>query len=170
MALSNTGGLATFSFVDYDGETSSTTVITTGGTSVNLTQKAVDMNLLVAAIEGLILGEVTKTEYRALQTALSSTLPTDVNAQRERKYLVTYTDTTEFLDAPTNAIPNPGFGKKFNIELPCADLSQLQAGKDTVDITTGAGATFKTAFETLARTPYGGVPSVVSIKHIGKNT
>lgn len=95
---------------------------------------------------------------------------TDVNAQRERKWLVTYRDNTEFLDV-ADTIENTGFGKLFNTEVPCAKLSLLDQKSDDLDLAATGVAAWITAFEAAQQSPTGGNEiEVISIKHVGRST
>lgn len=166
-------GSGFFTLRDYSGESATmgfnTGVITAGNLAGVLTQ----FGALRTAIAAISLCEVAKEGLSVFRTNLSYTNPTDPNAQRERKWLVEYRDATEYFDAPTNSIPNEGFGKPFNVEIPGADLDLtdvLLPGTDIVDLTQTQIAAFVTAFEALVKSPHGGAVEVFRITHIGKNT
>lgn len=91
--------------------------------------------------------------------------------QREKKWLVTYADNTEFFDL-AEAIPNEAYGRIFNAEVPTANLALLPAGQldDFADIiSAGVMKDFVTEFEATCKSPAGGVPKVLSIEYVGRN-
>lgn len=166
MALGQGG----FSFLDFDKEDASTSFWTGAVTAVSLPGLLTQFGALRTAIAGICIGTITDERLRVFETPLSNTPPSDPQAQRETKWFVDYEDSQQFFDPPVNAIPNAGYKKTFSIELPTADLSLLTGNTSVLDITAGAGATFKTAFEAIARSPYGGTVTVLEVRHVGRNT
>lgn len=167
-------GMGGFSFIDANGERSNMKFWTGVITAANLPGVLTQFGALRTAIDGIVLCNITDEYLKVFQTKLGSTRPNDAQAQREIKWLVTYTDITQYFDAPTNSIPNEGFGKIFNVELPGADLSLLPVKpgggfEEELDISTGAGLTFKNAFEALAKSPHGGTPQILSVRVVGRN-
>ena len=159
---------ATMTVEDYGRENSRTSVNIGPLTAANFTAKRDAIDDLKAALAGIILGEIRKTSITE-QFAESSAAVTDVNAQRERKWLVSLRDTTQFYDV-ANTINNPGFGELFQIEIPTADLSLIDGNTDELDLTVTAVATFITALEAIANSPTGGNEcEVVAIRHVGRN-
>ena len=90
--------------------------------------------------------------------------------QREKKWLVTYADNTEFFDV-AEAIPNEAYGRIFTAEIPTADESLLPATLDDFAdiITAGPIKTFVDEFEATCKSPAGGTPKVLSIEFVGRN-
>lgn len=85
-------------------------------------------------------------------------LPSDANAQREQKLLITY-------------IGSGGSSKKFRIELPGVDRTLFaQTGTDVVDHTSNVNAiALRTAIEANAWTPEGFPAVVVGMRLVGRN-
>jgi hypothetical protein len=85
----------------------------------------------------------------------SATAVTDPNAQRESKWLVSYRDTSQFLDV-ANAVANPGYLKLFSAEIGTADNDLLTtAGSDDLDLVDGGVvAAFVASWEANVRSPY----------------
>lgn len=158
----------TYTLTDYNGEVSTTTVLTGAVTAVSLPGLLSDIADLVDAIDDMVLGVRKSDSLRAFKTPGSNALASDPNAQVERKWLVTYDDITQFFDPPTNAIPNAGFGKVFNLEIGTADASLLADNQEFLDLSAGPGLAFTTAFQAMGRTPYGGTPRVLSIELVGR--
>jgi hypothetical protein len=159
-----------FSITDYNGEKSPFGFQTGPVTVATLPNVLSQFGALRGAVENIILGVVHKEWEYAFDTLLSNVWPGDVNAQRERKWLGVYEDTTQFLDL-VNAIANPGYLKKFTFEIPTADFSggRLLPGKDEGDLAEPTMAAFVTAFQTLAKSPYGGTPRILSMTGVGRN-
>ena len=156
--------------VDYNGETSTTGVNIGNVTAVSLPGLLTDIATLRTAISGLIVGNQRSDRLTAYNTTLNPALPTSTDAQVERKWRVVYTDTQAFFDDPVNAIPNAGFGKLFDIEIATADSTLLDNNSEFLDIDSpGAGADFVDAFETIARSPYGGTVTVQYIELVGRS-
>lgn len=153
---------------DYNGETSTTGVNTGAVTAISLPGLLTNIAAYRAAIDGIIIGIPKSDTLRAFKTPISNALPSDQNAQVERKWLVTYDDITQFFDAPVNAIPNAGFGKIFNTEIATADATLLDENQEFLDLSDGPGLAYATAFNNMARSPYGGVGRVLSVELVGR--
>lgn len=165
-------GLLTFAMLDYSREKSAFSIITGDVTAVSLPDLLTEIGALRTAVEGITLGVVSDEGLRAFQTNLSNTPPASALAQVESCWLVTYEDVTAFFDDPVNAIPNEGFGKLFTLTIPTAEIGaagRLEPNSDNADLSESGMAAFVSAFEETARTPYGGMTNVVSIKHVGRN-
>lgn len=163
-------GQLSFTVLDNSNEKSNFSIWTGEVTAASLPGLLTEVGTLRTAIDGLVIGTVHKEQLKVFDTVLSNTRPANKFAQRESKWLVTYEDILAFFDDPVNAIPNEGFGKVFNIEIGTADLALLPDGSESLDITAGAAATFVTAFEATARSPYGGTVNVLSIRYVGRKT
>lgn len=166
----------TFTVMDYDGEKSTisyrTIPLATDGS--NLTTVLTGMTTMRTYIEGIMRGVVVQTQMSKI-TRITNAPASDPEAAREEKWVVTYEDTTEFLDAPANTIPNPGYGKVFNVEIPCADLSQRIDNSEIVYTPAMASppaavGTFVSGFEGVVRSPYSGSVQVLEIRSVGRNT
>lgn len=157
--------------VDYDGEKSAVSFNTGAVTAVSLPGLLTQFGALRSALEGITLGTVTEEAQYVFKTRLANTPPTDKFAQRENKWLVVYEDATPFFDAPVNAIPNAGYRKVFTMEIPTADLSLLPDDPQgsELDLAGTEAAAFVTAFEAIARSPYGGNVNVLKIQAVGRN-
>lgn len=137
-------------------------------TAVSLPGLLTDIAAYRAGIDGIILGTVKSDQLVAYKTPGTNALPSDQNAQVERKWLVTYDDIQAFFDPGVNAIPNAGFGKIFNLEIATADATLLDNNQEFLDLTAGPGLAFATAFNNIARSPYGGEARVLSVELVGR--
>jgi len=163
-------GHGSLTLIDYDKEVAASSFYTGDVTAVSLPGLLTQFGDLRAAIEGITLGVMRQEALKVFDTRLSNAKPSDKEAQRETKWLVVYEDNLPFFDDPVNAIPNAGYLKIFTMEIGTADLSLLNTDTNTMNITAGAGLTFKTAFEAIARSPYGGTVTVRQVQHVGRNT
>lgn len=158
------------SLLDYSDEKSGVEVATgpvNVATLVEVTGQAADLK---AAIDAVTLGTLNTEVLTAFDNLLSNIAPTIKEAQREKKWLVSYIDNTPFLDPPVNSIANPGYQKAFSNTVPTADLSKLTTpGTDDIDLTVSPWPAFVTAWQALVRSPYGGQPVVTGIRYVGRN-
>lgn len=164
------GGLS-FQFLDTKGKSGSTNLQTGAVTAVSLPGLLTQIGTLRTALGGIVVGNISQESLYVFRTPLTNAWPSDVNARRERTWIVHYEDVTQFFDPPTNAIPNEGFGRNFSISIPTADFSgtHMQANSDLADLTDADMAAFVTAFEAIARSPYGGNTNVTYIEAGGAN-
>jgi hypothetical protein len=155
--------------VDYNGETSTTTIHVGGVTAASLPGLLTDIAAWRAAITAVIVGNQRSDKLTAYNTNLNPFLPTSTDAQVERKWQINYVDSTPFFDDPVNAIPNAGYGKTFQVEIATADSSLVLPNSEYMDVGTGTpGEDLVDAFETIARSPYGGSVSVTSVILVGR--
>jgi hypothetical protein len=163
-------GFASFTLLDHNGERSTTSFYTGNITALSLPGTLTQFGALRTAVEGITLGTVAQETLKVFDTKLSNTRPSDQNAQRERKWLVVYEDVTPFFDDPTNLIPNEGYRKVFTFEIATADIAtRLQPNTDEADLLNPQISAFVTAFEAIARSPYGGTPNVMKLIAVGRN-
>lgn len=113
---------------------------------------------LSTALAGITLGNVLKNELVYDRAEVGTGPAASSLAQRENKFLLRYHDTT------TN--------QKFQVSVGTADLTQLMANSEFVDLTAGPGLAVKTAFEAVVVSPDDASHSVVldSIQFVGRNT
>lgn len=139
-----------------------------------------DIDEVKDAIDAFSLASVKQSGFNK-SFPESSANPTDPTAQRERKALVVFEDTTAFIDDPTNTVANPGHGKLFQLEIPAPRLfeddgttSCLVAGSDLYDMNSTAVQALITGLETNIRSPYNHTATAPTIAirkivHVGRN-
>jgi len=167
------GEQLTVGFLDYSEENASSQVNVGTVTAVSLPGLLTQIAAYITAIDAISLGTITYDQLIAYRTARGVTPPVDVNAQRERAWRVYYRDATPFFDDPVNAIPNAGFGKSFHFDVPTANFALAAVfplNSDQADLDQTQMAAFVTAFEAMARSPYGGDVEVTKIVGVGKAT
>lgn len=166
-------GKVDYQLIDYGNEKSGFSVAIPELGAANIAAQLILIGTFRAKLGNITLGTVGKEVVTAKNNALSNVLPSDVNAQRERKWTVLYQDVTQYLDAPDNTINNTGYHKKFTIDVPTADASLLTGRPDVVFADDPALGTelseFKDAFEALVKSPYGGATEVMSFTLVGRN-
>lgn len=167
------------SMVDASGEPTSFSFNVQDIGAANFATVTQDIDEVKDAILAFVGGEV-------IQAGFTKTFPeapnpvTNAEAQREKKWLITYRDTTQFLDAG-NTIANPGYLKVFTAEIGTALLddgtdSYLIPGTDVADY---AGNTDVSDFVDVIvaniRSPYNHTavaPSnaFIQMKYVGRNS
>lgn len=163
-------GFGSFTLIDHNREKSTVQFYTGNVTAASLPGLLTQFGALRAAVEGITLGVVSQESLKVFDTKLANVPPADANAQRERKWLVVYEDVTAFFDDPVNAIPNEGYRKVFTFEIPTAELTgRLLPNSDEADLANAGVTAFITAFEAVARSPYGGAVNVLQLRAVGRN-
>lgn len=158
--------------LDYSREKSSISFATADITAGTLPGVLTEIGAFRAALEGITLGVVSDERLLVFDTNLSNTPPASALAQVESCWLVRYEDNQAFFDAPTNTIPNEGFGKVFTMTVPTAEIAtatRLVANSDQANLAEAGMAAFVTAFENSVHSPYGGTVNVLDIHHVGRN-
>jgi hypothetical protein len=148
-------GKVNLSVVDYGGETSRTAVYTPVLTAANFDATMALIDTLITAIGNLILGNVWKQVRTAIETLGTKTPPADEEAQRELKWSIVYEDSTTY--------------HRYRVEIPTPDCTLLVANTDLLDLSAGAGAAFKTAFEAVALSPVGNAVEVIEGRLVGRS-
>lgn len=128
-------------------------------TSMSFEIKAASTNpqlqTLVDATDALIIGAAASGVKSTLETidAGSAVPPTDKDAEATNKWLLRVQDSVN--------------GKKFTHEIGTADSALLPSStSDFIDLTVGAGLTFKTAFEVVYESPYGNAGVLLSVQQV----
>lgn len=170
--MANNFGGGSFTVLDYDREKSNMGFNTAAITAASIAGTLTQFGALRTAIGAIIIGNFSDEALYVNRTKISNVPATDPSAQRERKWLVQYEDTTQFFDAPVNAIPNAGYKSLHNMEIPTAKftVTNLPNNGDEADLTETDIAAFVTAFEALVRSPYGGAVNIVKMTAVGRNT
>lgn len=127
-------------------------------TAANYVAQKALIDALVTALEGITIGNPAKTEVVIDRTVISANPAATVQAQRENKYLLRYHGNT--------------LSQKFQASVPTADLDQLVANSEFIDLSAGAGAALKTAFEAIVKSPNDASEAVTldSVQFVGRNT
>lgn len=150
-----------FAILDHSNETSRVGFYLPLLTSANFDAVAGDdvgenVGAIRLAMNPLIIGNHLRRTVTAVVYQDVATLPTDPNAQRERKARFTYRDTV--------------LGELGSFELPTADNSVLaQQGTDVIDLEEIAVAAFVTAVEANAVSRDGNPIQIVSAQLVGRN-
>jgi len=146
-----------FTIRDFSDELSSFGVTSVTGNAGNLTAQLGLQTALSSAIENLSIGHLDKYTY-SIEGLNSPVTPSNVYAQREIKWLVTYKGDTS--------------GKNFQIEIAAPNLTDnLNGNSDQADLTSADWAAFVTAFEAYAKSPDNGTEAVtvVGARVVGRN-
>jgi hypothetical protein len=151
-----TKGRLNIRYEDYDGEVSTMRVEPVELTAINFDAQIAAAISFMDATAAITLG--LKTGFQHMNDTKTVLGPaSDVDAQRERKWLVQWHDGITF--------------KRYTTEIPCADLAQLDPNdrsnanigdEDVVDA-------FISAWEAFVVTPDGNTALVDEITHVGRN-
>lgn len=149
-------GYANRSYHDYDHESGSVQIYTPAWTSGNMVANEALLVTLWSAIDAITLGTMWKHELGNRYREANPADPVSDAAQRELKWMVSFHDSTT--------------GKRYSIELPCADTAQLDPNDkkhanigdaDVVDA-------FVAAFEAIAKSEAGNAVVVDEITLVGR--
>lgn len=169
---------ASITIEDHEGQISTMSFWVTDLSALNYGSVTQDVDEIKDAVAPLIEGKIRKVD-------ITKTFPETFDpvnnplAQVEAKWLVTFRDTTQFLDA-ANSIANPGYGKLFTMEVPTAKLtlkpatSLDQPSAGDIDYADTDVVAFIAAFEANVRSPYNTsavapTVDVISIVNVGRN-
>jgi len=161
----------TFSFIDYDKEPSSNAINVPTITAANFDQTRLNIDAFQVALDAICLGNIT-ANTESIKARFSRDAPTDPLAKRELKYEITSEDITEWLDAPTNTVPNPTYRELFTNTIPTANPalqsgnSQILFPKATVNPLISA---FIAEWEAQSKSKSGGQFAVREMKVVGRN-
>lgn len=134
-----------FSYKDYDGEPSSVQFNTVPITAANFDAQVTAMNNLSTAILGVQTeASLQSKQLTAVDDFISRAKADEKATQREHRWILTLEDTVTH--------------RLTTHQIPQADVSLISTDVDTLDLSTGAGATLKTAVEAMARFPGTGNP------------
>jgi len=126
------------SYRDYSGELSHLRLFATTVTAGNFAAQAGLAAALSLSLLAITLGRLASHEWAGLHVIDSALNGATVDSQREKKFLLRYHDAN---------------GKKFSVEVPCADLSILATDSDFIDKTVSAWTTLVTDFEAYVVSP-----------------
>jgi len=133
-------------------------------TAANLAAQQALLTTLGAEVIDITRGVLAEVNIQVI-TPGTSILPVLEEAQIEKTWLILFSDTQQFLDPGPDTVPNPGFGKVFQVNWPTAIYTDhLLPNSDFADLAEADIAAFVTAFEALVVSPYGGSIEVQSIQ------
>lgn len=152
----NPSHFASATYKDYSNEKSTMKYnigpITVGTIAGFLTQN----DAFLDAVQALSLGALVHSSWTGDSTKFTGVAPTDVNAQRERKWRVEFEDTVNL---------TPG-----SFEIPVALVTgQLLTGTDKANIATTEWAALIAAAETLVKSDDGNSINILGATLVGRN-
>jgi len=137
---------------DFSDETANMSIYTADAVDISGVLPATVQNL-VDAINGLANGTLDKLQS---STVAKRNATGNGTGKREWKILAFYRDAVTFRD--------------YVVTIPCSRDLATMPNTDLVDITAGAGLTFKTAFEALARSIDGNAVVLNKLQITGRAT
>lgn len=141
---------------DYSNEPTRFGVFFPDITAANYDAQVANIDLLIAAANGVTSGDFNGKQLNAVDVPVPSKAAAE-SAQRELKWRVTYSDTVD-------AIGNGSF------EIPMADTAELAANGQDLDQSGGsAGEALVSAIQTYCVSRLGNAILVESVKLVGRN-
>lgn len=127
-------------------------------TAANVVAQEGLLTTLSAAVGNVILGNLLRTQIVLSRDEISSAPAALQAAQRENKLLLRYHGATS--------------NQKFSVSIPTFDLTLLPNHSEFLDLTAGDGATLKSAFEAVVRSPNDDTEVVIldTAQFVGRNT
>lgn len=153
----------TWTLLDYSNEKSPLKVFNGAVTLTSIAGFLTDIGTFRTAIDNFTLGTLHNEQWVGDSSLLSNALPTDADAHRERKALVTYIGNTS--------------NKVYTLTIPTVRTkagdgsSLLVPGTDLFNLALAIPAAFVTQFQGFARTPDNDQEEVTvqSIRLVGRN-
>lgn len=157
--------------IDYSEEMSSISLNAPDITPANLAAIETTVANFWTAIDPVVMGNQVSRNF-PVRVAFTGAPPALAEAQREKKWMVHYRDSSPFLDSPADTVPNPAFGRKFHFTIPTADFAagNVLAGTDFCDLTINPWLAIIGVFQLSFKSPYGGAPIVTKVQVVGANT
>lgn len=146
-----------FTIRDYSNELSNFAVTSVTGNAGNLDAQLGFASALSSAVENLTIGHLDRYNYQ-INLLDSPITPSNVYAQREVKWLVSYVGDTS--------------GKIFQVEIAAPDLTgNIIANTDMADLSSTDWVAFVSAFEDYVRSPDNGTETVTvtGARIVGRN-
>lgn len=150
------GGKAIRTYQDYSREKASASIHLPTLTAGNIAAQTTLITALNTAMDGISLGNPNLETVQSSINELSNSPAGSVHAQRENKWLVSFSDDVS--------------GTPGTMTIPCADLTKLIPNTDLADLTDTAMAAFVTAFEAVALSSTGHSVTIIQIKFVGRNS
>jgi len=152
-----------YTILDYSNEKSPLKFFNGAITATSIAGYVTDLGSFRTLTQNLILGVVATEMWVGDSTQISSTPPTDPDAQRERKGLVVYQGDVS--------------AKKFTLTIPTirtktsGGVSLIVPGTDKFDLTKTLVSEWITGFESIGRSPDSDTEgvTVLEIRLVGRN-
>jgi len=148
-------GRYNLSFIDYGDERSSMGIWIPTLTNANTDATLALLDTLKTATDAMTLGNAAGDQVTGRVQEFSGAPAGSVNAQRENKWLVSFTDDTT--------------GSTGTTTIPTAMLTLLATNSDKIDMANATVIAWIAAFEAVARSKAGNEVTVNGIKFVGRN-
>jgi len=124
-------------------------------TAANLAAQTTLLSALRTATEAIVMGDLRQDVVTQSRPIISTSRPSDTEAQREKKWLLRAHGATS--------------NQKSRWNVGTANLGLLPDGSEFLDLTTGAGQDFKEAFDAVVHNPRDGAELMVldSVQYVG---
>lgn len=169
--------LVTFRWRDRDGEKTTTTIrvddVASDGS--NFATLTTAINALRSEFNNITIGLMESVTISQEIFSQSGSV-TNTEAERERKTLIVYEDTSPFLDPPTNSVPNPALGRLYNVEIGTRRAEDplsnelFPLNSEEADLSQPPWQDLVADFAQVVRSPNGGNVSVRRALKVNRNT
>lgn len=137
-------------WMDYSGEFATIKFYFQALTPLNLPTFLTQYDIMLIALQGITLGQITWTNWVGDETILSNVPPTNSAATRKLYWEMEYEGNAS--------------KRKSYIQIGTADTSKASFFSDYADLSQPQIAAFITAFEDIARSPYNSLDNVTVTK------
>ncbi len=151
-------GKMVLTYADYGGEKSSFQVPTLDWSAANFDANNTLVDNLVNAVDALTVGLEVRQLRSHTESGSGSGQSSNVNAHRELKWLITFTDDVT--------------GVNYQREIPCPLLSAATLLQDiggNANVGDTLWTDFITAFEAVVESPAGNAVTFVTARYVGRN-
>jgi hypothetical protein len=142
-------------WLDYGKEYSSMSVFMADVVEADYAETLTAISVFSASLDAITLGNPARESFKVIDDEISKLPAGGAFAQRETKWMVRYVDATT--------------GKAHTCEIPTADLALLVPNTEMMNISSGAGATFKAQFELLVKTEEGNDVTVTEVEYVSRD-
>jgi len=151
-------GKMVLTYADYGGEKSSFQVPTLDWSAANFDANNTLVDALINAVDALTVGLEVRQLRSHTESGSGSGQSSNVNAHRELKWLITFTDDVT--------------GVNYQREIPCPLLSAATLLQDiggNANVGDTLWTDFITAFEAVVESPAGNAVTFVTARYVGRN-
>jgi len=148
-------GRYNLSYLDYGKERSTFGIWLPTLNAANIAAQTTLIGTLKTATDAIVLGNPSSYSIIANTVELSGAPAGSKSAQRENKWLVSFSDDVS--------------GASGTATIPTADLNLLATNSDLIDMTDAAVIAFVAAFEAVAQSNTGHSVTINQIRFVGRN-
>lgn len=145
-------GRIVFQYIDFDSDKTQVSVLARDGAQASYDADVTDVTDLIAAINGVTIGNNTFWAWEAERNETGAVAPASPLAQTNIQFIAEASDDVT--------------GETFRVRIPTADLAlatSIVGGVATVPLGAGAGLALKTAWDAVVLSPEGNASTLQSL-------